>query len=169
MLVDYFHVKLRQSIAALLPLSATVEVISVPKRDIYPIPGVNPALLGVINHYGRLLWVLELSDFLGLPTSFSDSSETFTLVVLKGKSHDYAASAIERQFACVVARLEEITSLDPTQFESVVIPELFAAQSFLVETTTLDTTPIAVLDVESVFARLQVSDSAYSPVLTTVL
>ncbi len=165
MLVDYFHVKLRQSIAALLPLNTTVEVTSVSKRDICLIPGANPALLGVINHHGRLLWVLDLSDFLGIPELQTEKpAETLTLVVLKPKAHAHLSAAIERQVACVVSGLQEIVSLHPHEFESTLIPELSGGKSFLTETVLVKNLPMAILDVESVFARLQISDSALSSV-----
>lgn len=162
MLVDYFHVKLRQSVSTLIPLVATVEVISVSKREICPVPGVHPALLGVVNHYGRLLWVLELSDFLDLPEPLPNNSrETLTLVVLKDESQD-SGQTNPGQVGCVVSSLQEIISLEPDQFQPVLIPELLAADSFVAETTTIHDHPAAILDVASLFARLQLSDSTVS-------
>jgi twitching motility protein PilI len=60
MLTDYFHVQLRQGMEVVLPLDSAVEVITLNQKEICPIPGVSPALLGVVNHRGKLLWVLQV-------------------------------------------------------------------------------------------------------------
>lgn len=69
MLNDYFFVQLRQSLKVALPLDSTREVISLTYGEICPVPGVSPALLGVANQRGKLLWVLELGDLLKIPPS----------------------------------------------------------------------------------------------------
>lgn len=61
---EYFRVCLESELSILVPITYVVEVIASNRRDVCPIPGVVPALLGVINYRGQLLWILKLSDFL---------------------------------------------------------------------------------------------------------
>lgn len=69
MSTDYFYVQLRRSVRVAVPLAQTAEVAMLSQTQVCPIPGVASALLGVVSQRGKLLWVLELSDLLGLPPS----------------------------------------------------------------------------------------------------
>lgn len=64
-LQEYFHVELPRRVNVGIPLGQTAEVLSVEPRDISLVPGVSAALLGISNHRGRLLWMLDLLKQIG--------------------------------------------------------------------------------------------------------
>ncbi|BAQ63304.1 chemotaxis protein CheW [Geminocystis sp. NIES-3709] len=62
--MDYFIVELVGRKKVAIPLNQVQEVININCSDICPIPGVNNSLVGVTNHRGNFLWIVELSQFL---------------------------------------------------------------------------------------------------------
>ncbi|MGI0483574.1 chemotaxis protein CheW [Geminocystis sp. CENA526] len=62
--MDYFIIELIERKKVAIPLNQVQEVININYSDICPIPGVNNNLLGVTNHRGNFLWILELSNLL---------------------------------------------------------------------------------------------------------
>lgn len=67
-----------------LALSALVvaEVMSVVPEKITPIPNVSPLLLGTLNFRGDILWVADLGQFLGEPTTIVlDRAEVAVITV----------------------------------------------------------------------------------------
>ncbi|MGI0483225.1 chemotaxis protein CheW [Geminocystis sp. CENA526] len=62
--MDYFIVELIERKKVAIPLNQVQEVININYSDICPMPGVNNNLLGVTNHRGNFLWILELSNLL---------------------------------------------------------------------------------------------------------
>jgi twitching motility protein PilI len=106
MVTDYFCGQLHQSVNILFPLESTEEVISLAAEEICPIPGVDSALLGVVNQRGKLLWVLELSELLQIDPAQNHKKlpDNLTLLVLGGNSG--------QQIGCVVSALKGIITLD---------------------------------------------------------
>lgn len=72
--MDYFIVDLIEGKKVAIPLHQVQEVMNINYGDICPIPGVNHSLLGVTNHRGNFLWILELSNLL-----FNQSLPNLTL------------------------------------------------------------------------------------------
>ena len=120
MLTDYFHVQLRQGMEVVLPLDSAVEVITINQKEICPIPGVSPALLGVVNQRGKLLWVLQLSDFLGLAKSPKQRlQDNLILLVVTTELANSSAIGRECQLACVVSALKGIVTLNSIKIKPV--------------------------------------------------
>lgn len=155
MLTDHFYLQLRQSVRVVIPLERTTEVISLTRAEVCPIPGVSPALLGVVNQRGKLLWVLDLSDLLGLPPAATAlrSQDKLTLVVLNNS----ATGQVEHQIGCVVSALKGVTQLDPTEFKSAPAKLAAGLKSFIPEMTIIEHSPVAVLNVDAVLAAIQTS------------
>ncbi|NJL82917.1 MAG: chemotaxis protein CheW [Chloroflexaceae bacterium] len=108
---DYFQVRLG-TVSLLIPLGQAKEVLTLARAQVSPIPGVHGALLGVANHRGRLLWVLQLAQFLKLPiatTAQRRPQEKLTAVLL---------SLEERQLACIVSSLEGIVNFEAAALSS---------------------------------------------------
>ena len=153
MLSDYFYLQLRQSVRIIIPLERTTEVISLTRGEICPIPGVSPALLGVVNQRGKLLWVLDLSDLLGLPPAGAAlrSQDQLTIVVL----NNAAAGQVEHQIGCVVSALKGVMPLDPTEFKSAPAKLAASLKPFIPEMAVIEQSPVAVLNVDPVLAAIQ--------------
>lgn len=75
-----FYVAASQEFA--LPAAGIREVISAPLDRITPIPNVSPLILGTLNLRGRVIWVADLGQFLGEPTTLNtDRSEIPVIAV----------------------------------------------------------------------------------------
>jgi twitching motility protein PilI len=158
MLTEYFHIQLSPATELLLPLDYTTGVVTLTLEQICPIPGVAPNLLGVANQGGRLLWVLDLSDLLGLVSSVrkTHAKTNLTLVVLNGS--DRAAREQDlRQVGCVVSLLKGIVSLDPEQIQP--LPGEFPPALKLYGTGVARIEqPVTVLNVNAIFTALSTCD-----------
>ena len=156
MLDDYFFVQLRQSIKVVLPLNSVKEVISLSYGEVCPIPGVTPALLGVVNQRGKLLWVLDLSDLLKIPPSVENlrSQADLTLLVLKNLIN-------ERQVGCVVAALKGVVALDSTEFQALDTQKNFTPtlKSFSSAIALLEQEAVAALDINTILNNIQTENS----------
>jgi twitching motility protein PilI len=131
--------------------------------EICPIPGVPPTVLGVVNQRGRLLWVLELSDLLGLVSPKRlESEHSLKLVVLTAST---AASTVgaERQLGCVVSALKGIVTLDSTKFKPVSAKLFPTLGSFLSGVAEIEDSPVAVLNVNAVLTAVSVPNNSWAP------
>lgn len=158
MLTDYFHLQLRQEVSLLIPMTHTVEVISQTRGEICPLPGVSPNLLGVVNQRGRLLWVLELSDLLGLAKSSNRSRPQDKLTILIITSNFSTTSILDEErpkVGCVVSRLQGIVSLNSESFEPLQDEFQITSRSLLEGMTTINNSPAAVLNVPALLAAIQ--------------
>jgi twitching motility protein PilI len=161
MLTEYFYIQLQQSTGLLLPLDNINSVVTLNQEQICQIPGVLPALLGVTNQRGRLLWVFSLSDFLELnQLKLNLNQHNMTLIVLTPSSTNSTREQAERQLGCVVSLLNGIVSLNPNQFKPV--PDEFPTVlgSFSSGVAEVEQSLVAVLNVNAVFTALSNLDTS---------
>ena len=157
MLTDYFHVQLRQGMEVVLPLDSAVEVITLNQKEICPIPGVSPALLGVVNQRGKLLWVLQLSDFLGLAKSPKQRlQDNLILLVVTTESANFSAIGRKCQLACVVSALKGIVTLNSIKIKPVSARLAPNLGSFLSGVTEIEQSVVGVLNVNTVLSAISV-------------
>ena len=159
-MTEYFYIQLQQSTGLLLPLDNINGVVTLNQEQICQIPGLLPALLGVTNQRGRLLWVLSLSDFLEIKQLRRNLSQhNMTLIVLTPTANSTREQA-ERQLGCVVSLLNGIVSLNPKQFKPV--PEEFPTVlgSFSSGVAEIEQSLVAVLNVNAVFTALSNLDTS---------
>lgn len=158
MLTDYFHVQLQQSVGIVLALDSTTEVITLTLGEICPIPGIPPAVLGVVNQRGRLLWVVDLSDLLGLapPQRRLQSQDRLTIVVIAVNSASSTVGQEFRQLGCVVSALKGIVPLDSAKFKPVSRGLFSTLGSFLSGVAEVEQSPVAVLNTDAVLTALSV-------------
>lgn len=155
MIIDYFKVELAQSQPLAIALEKTAEVLTLQRSEICPVPGVRPELLGVSNQRGKLLWFVDLSAILQIasPSLQSSRREKVTAIVLSSEN---------LRVAGVVANLKGIIDLDPKDFQPHPHPCLLAQ-------TTLDDSPLRILDVESIFQTLQLPDTTQTLTTKTLI
>ncbi len=107
---EYFGVRVARQVRLTLPLGAVESVLRVPPRQICPIPGISPDLLGVVGQAGSLTWVFDLSRFLGMsPSEYEDPPSLG--VVVRSERWSEAGSRQIRRLACLVTQLEGIFPL----------------------------------------------------------
>lgn len=159
MLTDYFYLQLRQSVRVIMPLDKIIEVISLTRSEVCPIPGVPPALLGVVNQRGKLLWVLDLSDLLKIPPSSTPLrvQDKLTLVVLSDRLDSSTTGQAERQIGCIVSALKGVIPLNSAEFKPAPAKLSASLKSFIPETTEIEQSPVAVINVDAVLAAIQTS------------
>lgn len=155
MLSEYFHIQLQPNTEILIPLEHTVGALALSREQICPIPGIPPAVLGVLNHGGKLLWAIQLSDLLGISQSGKNikSPYNLTLVILTAKTSRTTVEQAERQVGCVVSALKGIVLLNPKQFKPVPAQSPILA-SFLSGMTQIDRSVVSVLNINAVFTAL---------------
>ncbi|MCH9056892.1 chemotaxis protein CheW [Synechococcus sp. PCC 6716] len=158
---EYFHVELPRGVNVAIPLDQTAEVLSLQARDICLIPGVSPALLGISNQRGHLLWMLDLLQLLGLDhPSGQATNERLTALVVRE-----ATPQQPRQFACIVSRLRGIMSVLPDQLQPVPKRLQREVRQYLAGFVQMERLPILLLNIEAIFqavARSPLSSSALS-------
>lgn len=101
---EYFCFSL-QTEKYLLPLPFIREVLTLSLNDLCAIPGVHPALLGVTNQRGKILWVLDLA-FLLTQNPLEPPSllhDTVKVILCQTK---------ERSIGCLVSTLHGILEIE---------------------------------------------------------
>ncbi|MEB3357053.1 MAG: chemotaxis protein CheW [Synechococcales bacterium] len=72
---------------ALIPLQQIREVIQIAPPDILPIPQMPDCVIGVCNHQGSVLWLIDCNLQMGLPSVLIEgSAPTLTVVVMQQES-----------------------------------------------------------------------------------
>jgi twitching motility protein PilI len=112
MIQEYFAIQLTDRLNLALPLIDIESVSRFEQHTICPIPGVAKFWLGVINHRGSLLWVLDMQKFLHINASQERPSQQLTTVVL---THQLQGS--RRRVALVVDKLQGVIACEPSQFQ----------------------------------------------------
>jgi twitching motility protein PilI len=148
MIQEYCRLKISPSLRIAIPVSYVDEIIQLRSQDISPIPGVQPALLGITNQRGKLLWVLNMEHFLGLKPS--PLGKPIVAIAIRDQIGDMGI----RRLACVVMAIEEIVTLDSQKF--LPIPKNLPprAQALLSSLVRVDDNIYGLLNVNEVFRLL---------------
>lgn len=94
-----------------LPLREIVEIVTVQRQEICPLPGVAVGVMGVINLRGQLIWVVDLRGIgQGMLLRRLNPQEKLTVILVH---HPQG----QGQVGCLVARLQGIVSVDATTLE----------------------------------------------------
>lgn len=150
MLKEYFYIQL-SAWELLIPLEHTAGVLTLSETQICPIPGIPPAILGVVNQRGKLLWVLELSNLLGIAQEAKIiPRHNLTVVVLT--ANENTTDERSRQVGCVGSVPKEIVVLDSLQFKPV--PASLNFRSFLSGVVEIEKSLVSVINVNAVFTAL---------------
>lgn len=129
MLITYAGLQLSPKVQVVVPMAQVVEEIARSRRQICPIPGVSEAILGVVNTGGKLLWVIDLADFLtevlGLTRRSHSRGDELTLVVIRQdptpEPDPQEEESTVTPLACVVCDRLVTLTLNSTHFTP--IPE----------------------------------------------
>ncbi len=164
MLTDYFeielqHLALEQEITnkLLVPINRTAEVMNLSRGDLCLIPAVHPALLGVCNQRGRLLWVLDLSQLMGGEKQDTKirSSEKITAIVMMMPNQ---LEQQEGRIAGIVTTLKRIVTLETEDIKPIMSAQTQTSHFFSGIVTVdfpLESNTFNILDVDAVFRILQ--------------
>lgn len=169
---DYFKIRVSSTVRVALPLSQIEAALQIDRQLVCPVPGVAPALLGVVNRRGTLTWVLDLSHFLELGPLPAMPGQTLKAIALapsseanpemgdgaKPPSGETAAQSFRDRsrgpaVACVVTDLEGVFS---PQRELPVTERLKPRLQGLIRSIVYDgKTGLAVLDPDALLRSLR--------------
>ncbi|HIK11539.1 MAG TPA: chemotaxis protein CheW [Oscillatoriaceae cyanobacterium M33_DOE_052] len=125
---DYFGLRLGNHVRLLVPWECSPEVMVLSRREIYPIPGMGDACLGVYSHqivrangHSPLLWVVDLADWLsdlmGFQPPVLSQTEELTVVVITDNSKDGEMRPKPQLLGLVVSGVVGKVSLSPEEVE----------------------------------------------------
>jgi len=117
--MEYFVTQAGQPYRIGIPVNLCAEVITLTPDQVCPLPEPHPAVMGVLNWRGQLLWTVALDRWLavaGVPeTSLTPmapqrtkADRTRTALILEQRQGG-------RRLACVVWHLEALLAVDPRQ------------------------------------------------------
>ncbi|WP_017318451.1 chemotaxis protein CheW [Mastigocladopsis repens] len=128
---QFLRFQLVPEIAALLPISQLIEVLTIPVGQITPIPQIPAWVMGAYNWRGEVLWMIDLPHLIGFtPWHQQGMSATYTAVVLRVCSRNTldTNAGNQQMIGLVINRAEMIEWCDPDLLESpssdVVAPQL---------------------------------------------
>ncbi|MBK4732190.1 chemotaxis protein CheW [Oxynema sp. CENA135] len=142
---EYVEIRLSTQVRLGIPQDHLVEMTTLNRKQICPIPGVLPSLFGVVKQSGKLLWILDLAQFLSDRLGVSPAScpigETFPVAIVGDTPQEKRRPASDasdndldrfncRYLACVVAGIgathclnrDEIRPLTSPEFSQVLDP-----------------------------------------------
>lgn len=97
------------SIRVALPLSEVETVCKINQRQVCPIPGVQPSLLGVFNSQGTLTWVWDISEYMELGSQLYKPGKDWTAVVITRKNKGQKERQQKKiSVACLVDQLQGV-------------------------------------------------------------
>ncbi|MEM7771533.1 MAG: chemotaxis protein CheW [Cyanobacteria bacterium P01_A01_bin.37] len=118
---QFLRLKLFSNITALLPMQQLGEVLTIPVGQVVPIPNMPAWVMGIYNWRGDILWIADLSHFLGL-MSWNHQANTgvnYTVVVLNVHAMSASSSSSDNQMiGLVVNETEDTEQCNPDEIQS---------------------------------------------------
>ncbi|MGK7884246.1 MAG: chemotaxis protein CheW [Crocosphaera sp.] len=147
---DYFGVELSQSVNLALPLENMGTVIQIKPEKICLVPGVSDYLLGVINHQGTLLWVLDTEQFLQLESDGNTWKQSLTAIIMKS-----TLPGTRKKVALVVKKIQGVLNLNTQSKLTSSNCVLSQFQCFLDRIVMNNNVAFGILDTETIFKIIQ--------------
>jgi chemotaxis signal transduction protein len=148
MLQECFVVQLTQAIRIGLPLAAIETIVRLAPRELCLIPGMASYWQGVVNHQGKLTWVLDGNGLLELVSPQPLTQASFTAIILQ-----QIIDGTLRRVAFGVNSLDGVTLLDMALTTDLEGP-LQKYQFLFSGVVATRSSPIAILDMPSFFQTL---------------
>ena len=99
---------LTAEIQAMLPTEDLGEIIKIDPSYIVPIFDLSPAVMGVYNHRGEVLWVVDLSSLLALEPLYQQNYYHSYNVLLINKDRKVLGLAVRQVGHLVLCKTEQI-------------------------------------------------------------
>jgi positive phototaxis protein PixI len=105
---------------AMLPTEQLAEILSLSPSQIAPIPEMPPAVMGVCNWRGGILWLIDLADWLGLKPLFAQDwrQPNYSILIVQGKGK-VLGLAISNVGQMIVAESAQIKTPNPNKTKSI--------------------------------------------------
>lgn len=162
---EFFHIELTKSVHIAVPLSQTAAVLTVEAAELCPIPGVAPALLGVVNQRGRLLWMVDLEYLLGLEPTRSAKRRRSPALVLNWLPDESEEQDQEYRLGCLTSHLRGIVTCQAKDISPVPARLEQRMQQFFSAWIHPPGYSLLKLNVEAIFDAVQLYSSSTSMAL----
>jgi positive phototaxis protein PixI len=120
-LLQFLRLQLPGNVQAMVQTQQLTEILSLNLSQVVPIADVNPAIMGVSNWRGEVLWILDLGRWLGLEPLYTQSLRL-------GKLNVVIIQHLGKTLGLGVEQVEQMIWCDPSQIqtflESDISPEL---------------------------------------------
>jgi positive phototaxis protein PixI len=103
----YLKMQLTLLQSAVLPMAQAQEAIAIAPSRVTPVPNMPTCVLGLLNHKSRVLWVIDLSQFLGLPNQGLNTQQYNIAIIRLDKT----------LLGMVVPEINGVVRFDPKEME----------------------------------------------------
>jgi positive phototaxis protein PixI len=119
---QFLRFRLQPSLMALMEIDLVTELVNIPIDRVVPMPHLPPAVMGVYNWRGEILWIVDLAMLLGATGSLPRTrSLQPTIILTSGVTNE---DRQQKMIGLVVDEIAEIEWFDLDLIQST-IPEHF--------------------------------------------
>lgn len=120
---QFLRFQIQPSVMALMEIDLVTELVNIPSDRIVPMPHLPPAVMGIYNWRGEILWIVNLATLIGAnrPASRSRSLQP-TIILSCGVTPE---DRLQTTVGLVVDELDEIEWFDLDSIESPVPDHLY--------------------------------------------
>ncbi len=113
---QFLRFQLQPGVMALMEIDLVTELVNIPSDRIVPMPHLPPAVMGIYNWRGEILWIVNLATLIGAdrPTGRSRSLQP-TIILGSGVTPE---DRLQKTVGLVVDELDEIEWFDLNQIQS---------------------------------------------------
>ena len=113
---QFLKFMLPDGLLAMIRSSSLTEVLSLDLQQLVPIPDVNPALLGVYNWRGEVLWLLDAGAYFGGEALYQNSlglgKVTVVIIHSQGKTLGLCVSQVNEMVTCSLEDIQRLPRAD---------------------------------------------------------
>jgi positive phototaxis protein PixI len=151
---QWLRFDLSEEFTALIEIERVVEVVDIPRDRVVPIPDLPPAVLGVYNWRGEILWIVDLSMLLGIG-SLVKLGDRVRLLPTTIVSHP--SQGVRHVLGLVVDRIADLESgeIQPIDLATSTNSQGQLSQFISNYGRTANAEILAVLDAQSIFERAE--------------
>jgi positive phototaxis protein PixI len=101
---QYLRFQLANGVQGMLPTHQLTEISSLTLGQVVPIPDISPAVMGVCNWRGEVLWLLDLGCWLGFEPLHAESFEKGRLNIMivhhQGQTLGLGVKSVDQMIGC---------------------------------------------------------------------
>jgi positive phototaxis protein PixI len=120
---QFLRFQIQPSVMALMEIDLVTELVNIPSDRIVPMPHLPPAVMGIYNWRGEILWIVNLTTLIGVnrPTGRIRSLQPTIILSCGATSEDRLQTTV----GVVVDELDEIEWFDLDSIESPVPDHIY--------------------------------------------
>jgi positive phototaxis protein PixI len=120
---QFLRFQLQSSLMALIEIDLVTELVNMPIDRIVPMPHLPPAVMGVYNWRGEILWVVDLAILLGMNSCFRQKRSLQPTIILTSEAKNEDRQ--QKTVGFVVDEIAEIEWFDLDLLQSPLPPGIY--------------------------------------------